>query len=106
MRREVDGAALHLVVTGEVEFGSCDVVVDAIEQALRERPVGLLVDVGGVSFMDSSGVGTLIRGLKRARALGVAFRVVEVRGRVARVLDVIGVLPALTGGGAGRQDGR
>ena len=105
MRRQVDGTTLRLIVTGEVDLASRDVVADAIEQALREGPALLFIDVGAVTFIDSTGVGVLIAGWKAAKALRVAFRVVEVRGLVARVLGVIGVLESLTGQAAGNEAG-
>jgi anti-sigma B factor antagonist len=51
-----------------------------------------------VTFLDSSGIRTLLNGHTGAGERGVAFRVVNPRDIVRRVLDITGVLDMLTDG--------
>lgn len=49
-------------------------LVDQIEQALRTRPARLHVDLSGVSSFDSTGLGGVVAGLRRAHAAGVELK--------------------------------
>jgi anti-sigma B factor antagonist len=57
--------------------------------------VDLLVDMGGVRFCDSSGIGALIDTLKRHRAAGSRFAVTGLQPQVRHVFDMMGVLAYL-----------
>jgi anti-anti-sigma factor len=52
----------------------------------------VLVDLGGVTFVDSEALAGLIEGFLEARATGVGVRAVNANGIVRRVLDVTGTL--------------
>lgn len=68
----VSAAQLRTCITETVDGGSLRVVVD----------------LSGVEFMDSSGLGALIAGLKRARSQGGDLRITGVTQQVATVLSL------------------
>ena len=70
LRRYIDGA---------VEAGSRNVVVDLV----------------GVSFIDSSGLGALIGGLKRARQAGGELRIAAPGNQVRMVLELTKLIRVL-----------
>ena len=51
----------------------------------------LTLDLGGVSFMDSSGIAILLRAYRRMQDLDGALRVVHVPQQAARVLRAAGL---------------
>jgi anti-sigma B factor antagonist len=51
-----------------------------------QRPV--VVDLGGVTFMDSSGLGALLAGYRRATQLGCEFVLAAPAPQVAKVLEM------------------
>ena len=53
----------------------------------------LVLDLRGVSQMDCSGIGQLVKLFVRVRRLGGRFAVVNVQRRQRRLLDMCGVLP-------------
>jgi len=55
------------------------------ELALR-RGVGIVADLGGVEFLDPSGIGLLVFLFKRQKAAELPFRIVGVHGQPARLL--------------------
>jgi anti-sigma B factor antagonist len=62
--------------------------------ALVGRPVGTLtLDLGGVTFLDSSGLGALYRARQAADEQGVSLRLEAVPDHVRRVLDVTAMAP-------------
>ncbi|MCU1454961.1 MAG: anti-sigma-factor antagonist [Acidimicrobiales bacterium] len=57
----------------------------------------LRIDLAGIEFMDSSGIGLLIAERRRWEVAGTSFLLVEVRPSVARVLSLTGVDELLMG---------
>jgi anti-anti-sigma factor len=88
--RTADGAATLLSIAGELDITARDVLRDAILAALGEGDV--VIDLGGVHFLDSEALGALIDGYNEARTRPAGFRVINARGLVARVLSVSGTL--------------
>lgn len=76
-----------IVVGGDVDLYSSPDLRRAILEAMRvEREV--LVDLSGVRYMDSSGVATLVEGLKSAMADGKTFRLLSPSPAVMKVLEL------------------
>ena len=68
-------------VGGEVDLGSATALRIAIEQAVAVAAVTqVVVDLGEVGFLDSSGIVVLIAAHKQAAGRGVTLTVVNARG--------------------------
>lgn len=66
--------------------------VGQFREALSEigGPTQLLIDLSGVPFLDSAGLGALIGGVRRAREVGGDVAVYGARPAVARLLHTTG----------------
>ncbi|WP_229075559.1 STAS domain-containing protein [Actinoplanes sp. DH11] len=95
-----DGAVVRLQVRGELDLATTDLVGEQVTRALAGDPVPdrLIVDLGGLTFCDSSGIDLLLAARAETDARGVEFRVARPRGIVRRSLMATGVLRALTHG--------
>ncbi|MDP3939204.1 MAG: STAS domain-containing protein [Deltaproteobacteria bacterium] len=82
-----DGLAV-LAVHGEVDMHSSPKVREAQGKALQGGTRGVVVDLSGVGYMDSSGIATLIEGLQRAKREGRNFRLVGLTPSVRDVFDL------------------
>ena len=80
-----DGVTL-LSVDGRLNMVAAPRLKTAIEQAVDAGRPRIVVDLGAVSFIDSSGLGALIAGLKRARQASGDLRIAGVNTQVATVL--------------------
>jgi anti-sigma B factor antagonist len=58
----------------------------------RQSPAGVIVDLTEVSYMDASGVATLVEGLKTARNRQTTLRLKGLQGRVRHLFEVTGLL--------------
>nr|WP_240947886.1 STAS domain-containing protein [Planosporangium mesophilum] len=87
---------ITIVLAGEADVRARDELREVLFDALAARPTHLTVDVRGVVFIDSTSIGTLLAVRRAARQRGCAFVVTNARGQVRRVLNVAGVLAALT----------
>jgi anti-anti-sigma factor len=78
-------------VRGEVDVSNADTVTEALRALANvgERRVDL--DFGAVTFMDSTGVRSVLDGLR----FGLDLRVVAASARVDRVLEIAGILALL-----------
>ncbi len=94
-----------LRVRGEVDMATCPDLRQAIVTQITQGELNLVVDLTEVDFIDSTGLGVLIGGLKRARALGGDLRVSGVEGQIKKVFaltglgDVLVVVDAANPGG-------
>lgn len=85
------GAIVRL--NGRLNIESSPLLRDRILCLLRDLSVKtVIVDLRTVSYIDSSGIATLIEALKFARHRGVAFHLKGLEGRLLHLFEVTGVL--------------
>ena len=86
----VDRLGDHTVCRPEGELDAY--TVGQFREALRElsSESRLLIDLSGVPFLDSAGLGALIGGVRRAREAGGDVAVYGARPAVARLLHTTG----------------
>ena len=83
-----DGVAL-LTLDGDLLGGpDGSALHDALAAARGDAPLQAVVDLSGVRFMNSSGLGMLVGALTTARNTGGDLRLAAVNGRVRTLLEV------------------
>jgi anti-sigma B factor antagonist len=85
--RTGDGLVV-LAVRGEVDMHTSPQVREAQIRVLKEGVRGVIVDLSGVEYMDSSGIATLIEGLQWCRREGRAFRLAGLTPAVRDIFDL------------------
>ena len=80
-----------LTVTGEVDLASSPELDTAIIAAIESGATSVVVDLTDVSFMDSSGLGVIVRGLKRCREADKDLDLVIINERVLKVFGITGL---------------
>ncbi len=87
-----NSSAPHLVLSGEVDLSVApDLRGSGTEIARFVAPGRLEVDLGDVTFIDSSGLGALISLRNAARQYGADLVLVRVSPTVARFFELAGV---------------
>jgi anti-sigma B factor antagonist len=90
-RRQADGATV-MDVRGSLDATTVDVLRAAMLDTLQQhRPRLMIVDLTLVTFMDSTGIGLLIRGHQSARDQGTRFVVRNPSEFVHRQLRLTGL---------------
>jgi anti-sigma B factor antagonist len=85
--RDPDQVVLQL--TGELDLAALSQISQAFAQA-EAHGVGLLVvDLDGLTYIDSSGVGALLAAQQRAQANAHRISIANPRGAVARVFALM-----------------
>jgi anti-anti-sigma factor len=83
---------LHVTLRGDIDYTNASGVTDVIRHAVDvERPTAVRVDMGGVDFLDSSGIAVLVKAMKAAREIGAEYRVWAPRPRVLDQLRMTGL---------------
>jgi anti-sigma B factor antagonist len=76
-------------VTGEIDVASAPALRDTLLGLLNRGADSLVVDLRGVTFIDSTGVGSLLRVHHRQSLLGGSVHFVADQPGVLRVLDIM-----------------
>jgi anti-sigma B factor antagonist len=99
------GSVATVTAAGEVDLSAAPGLAASIATALVTPGIStVLVDLSGVTFLDSSGIGELLKGRRSADEVGVAYRVTGAAGMARRVLEMTGVWTHLAGENASTSD--
>lgn len=90
-----------VTLEGELDAASSDELAQVLHGVLSNQPRRVVVDLAGVTFMDSSGLRSLLQGSERAANQDTQLVVERASGIVRRVLEVTGCDEVLTGNGVG-----
>ena len=83
---------LLLELSGELDHHAARKAMEEMEMAIDAAvPLKLVLDLGGVTLMDSSGIALLLRARRRMEALGGNLMVCHVPDQARRVLDAAGI---------------
>ena len=92
VRLQVTGDTLKAFVSGEIDHHSARGIREAIDAALLSySPEILVMDVSGITFMDSSGLGLVLGRYTKASEAGISFSVVDAKDRVLKMFDMAGL---------------
>jgi anti-anti-sigma factor len=90
-----DGVAV-VGVTGEVDVATCGLLRDRLLRIVTDEDFrGLVVNLAGVRFMDSSGLGVLVGVWRRIAASTAGLALAVPAPQVRRVLDTAGLTKVL-----------
>jgi anti-anti-sigma factor len=80
------GGVTVLAVDGRLNVVTAPAMKREVQNVLRQGDVKLAIDLSAVEFIDSSGLGALIGGLKAARTAGGDLRIAGATEQVVSVL--------------------
>ena len=72
-------------VKGDVDLYSSPKVREAILDSINKKLSPIVMNLAGVTYIDSSGVATLVEGLQLCKEYGGKFRLAEMSERVCEV---------------------
>jgi anti-sigma B factor antagonist len=91
LNTRTQGEYTVLEVSGEVDVYTAPALRDRIADLLDAGQHRLVVDLGGVEFLDSTGLGVLVAGLNRAREVGGSLLLVCPQERVLKLFRITGL---------------
>jgi len=89
---EKKGKRLIVFLEGELDHGTAAGIRAEIDNQLRDRKISeLVVDMGGLTFMDSSGIGLILGRYKIMAGRGGKIMISRPGKRFDKILDMSGV---------------
>jgi len=83
---------LVVKLEGEIDHHSAAAVRNTVDNELAFSPIkNIVFDFGGVTFMDSSGIGMVIGRYKQIKARGGKTLIVRAKPQVDRMLELSGI---------------
>lgn len=80
--------AATVALEGEIDLAQSPQVLARLDPLITARTPHIRVDLAGVTYMDSSGIATLIDAMQRTQAYGGEFDLASIRPGVMRVFQV------------------
>jgi anti-sigma B factor antagonist len=89
----IAGDCAFVRVSGEIDVSTAPDLRDVLSRPGTDHVV---VDLRGVAFLDSTGLGVLVGALKRLKKRGGSLKIVTDRGRVRRLFEITKLTTAFT----------
>ncbi|MDP9848513.1 STAS domain-containing protein [Streptosporangium lutulentum] len=75
-----------VTVIGDIDRNSSPLLRETIQELISAHRTRIVVDVGGITFCDSTGLRALLSGARTTSEAGGWLRLAEVRGHLERLL--------------------
>jgi anti-sigma B factor antagonist len=86
--RQVDSGVTVVAPTGRLDVAGAPALKEAISEALKNGQPRVVLDLEGVSFVDSTGLGSVIAALKQIRSSQGDLRLAAPNQQVRVVLEL------------------
>ncbi|AEJ61734.1 anti-sigma-factor antagonist [Spirochaeta thermophila DSM 6578] len=81
-----------LSLTGELDLYQAPRIKDMLQKVFPEHPAKIVLDLDGLTYIDSSGIGALLYAYSEAKRRDIAFYLVNLHGSVKRVIELTKLL--------------
>jgi len=86
-----EGVRTVITVNGEIDVYTAPSLRERLNDLVASGQYDLVVDMAGVEFLDSTGLGVLVGGLKRVRSHDGALRLVCDQEKILKVFRITGL---------------
>ena len=92
MKYRAENRQLTISLAGELDHHAARGLMESIDRCMEQNlPAKTILDLEGLSFMDSSGIAVVLRAKRRMEALGGTLVVVNIPRQAAKVLETAGL---------------
>ena len=88
--REVDGTTI-VAVGGEIDVYTAPKLRDKITELVADGVYTIVIDMESVEFLDSTGLGVLVGGLKTVRAHDGSLELICTQDRLLKIFRITGL---------------
>jgi anti-sigma B factor antagonist len=86
-QKDINGITAY-EIKGDIDINSSPEIRDAFEKAIKNKGMKVLVNLNGVSYVDSSGLATLVEMLKKTRSYGGRLRISNLAPKVKSLFEI------------------
>ena len=89
-----DAGAVTITVEGEVDVATAPTVRDELYRLIDRGTKRIVVDLSGMEFIDSTGLGVFVGALKRSREGGGELELRSLKPAARKIFDITGLSSA------------
>jgi anti-sigma B factor antagonist len=86
-QKDVNGVTTY-EIKGDIDINSSPDIRNAFEKVVKTKAMKVLVNLNGVSYVDSSGLATLVEMLKKTRSYGGKLRISNLEPKVKSLFEI------------------
>jgi anti-sigma B factor antagonist len=91
IEERVEGNTPVISVFGEIDVATAPQLRECLHAVIAQGAATVVLDLLGVTFLDSTALGVLVGGLKRCRELGGELHVVVADARIMKIFEITGL---------------
>src|ERR1700683_1531107 len=80
-----------ITVVGEIDVATAPQLRESLHGVIAQGQATVVLDLLGVTFLDSTALGVLVGGLKRCRELGGELYIVVTDARLRKIFEITGL---------------
>jgi anti-sigma B factor antagonist len=92
IEERIDRGLPVIAVVGEIDVATAPQLRETLHHVIAEGHPTVVLDLLGVTFLDSTALGVLVGGLKRCRELGGELHVVVTDARIKKIFEITGLV--------------
>jgi anti-sigma B factor antagonist len=91
-----DADVVTVTIEGEVDVATAPTLRDELYRLIERGTNHIVVDLGGMEFIDSTGLGVFVGALKRSREGGGELQLRSLRPAARKIFDITGLSTAFS----------
>ncbi len=84
-------SCIEVLVSGEIDVYTAPRLKEVVYPHARQDQVEMVINLSGVSFMDSTGLGVLVGLFKTVKLHNGNFKIIGLSNRLKRLFDITGL---------------
>lgn len=88
---DLDNGWIAISVEGEIDLATVGELEEVVQEVVREKGSNLVIDLTATSFIDSTGLKSLLTADRELSLAGRSFAIAVKPGPVSRLVDLSGV---------------
>lgn len=85
---KIDEGLQLITMSGEMDLYNAKDLKDAVNAIMAESPVGIVVDLAELEYIDSSGISALLYTFTQTKARSIGLCFINIRGSVRKVIEL------------------
>ena len=91
LKTDRDGDVVAVAATGELDIATAGLLDEELRKAHELSPKTLVLDLRGLTFLDSTGIRTIVAADARAQEGGTGLKIVRAPEEVDRIFRLTGI---------------
>lgn len=90
IKQSAEGNFKVLKLAGKIDSDTSPELIAALDKLIKSGSVNIILDLAGVTFMSSAGIGATTKALNETRSGGGDLRIASIKPDVKKVYELLG----------------